>query len=811
MGVSATYPLTPGLPGPTTSKGGQIPEPPFATDAYRVSIRRPPSKVEILDLLKRVTEPSYHEPIIQDPRGSLALYRQMACQFTTVGAQGFSSQQSAFYLPYPTQGDSESTSTRAATMLVTLRRTSNLDQTLVAEISTIVLFGPQGREYVNTERIVWSTFDPNATKTIEFISINPGFVGNLQFLADANGLLANPDGSPATDIVGLQPQSGAANTLASIVSNPGGQSSIVDNGTPDQFSEAHVGLYVEIVNAANAVNIGRRLQIVGYSQSLGNGPNSILVDDGPQQTQIFVALAYDGGVYTNETTAARNQTIDDMTLLPAAPVVADSYYFGASAPFAALDLTMSTPGVGTWQITWTYWDGNNYVPIPGIVDNTIGFTASGTQRVSFPIPNDWVIDSLNGVSAYYINAELTSFTSITTQPLGQIAYTYPPGYLTPEAAVPGTGTVSWAIRDWTDLGIEIIQIEAPTGGRDNTLRMLGEERGVYQQSDETDDQFRRRASQLLDVVSPNAIQRAVNRALQPFGFTGQVIDVGFSQGTFDQFDGWFYDVDAWDYYDTSVVQYAIADDGGVGTDETAAAQSETIDDMTLLPAAPVVLDRYFFGQSEPYSSLELDISTPGVGTWTIEWRYWDGVSSTPLTNVVDNSDGFKNVGVRTISWDVPSNWATENPFAVGSAYYIEARLSAFTSMTTQPLGRRAATAFQYPDVGDYKLFLSGGIGHDIANPDIGPGSGESQGWFFVILPCLPSVEDFGFAWDIDGPSNILDGQELAGAWDIMVWDGEATDANAAYAAIFNQINTIRAGGVGFTMLRDCNRNVPICP
>ena len=129
-----------------------------------------------------------------------------------------------------------------------------------------------------------------------------------------------------------------------------------------------------------------------------------------------------------------------------------------------------------------------------------------------------------------------------------------------------------------------------------------------------------------------------------------------------------------------------------------------------------------------------------------------------------------------------------------------------TTTTDQPLGRQAKTAFEFPAEDDFKLFLSGRTG-DPNDEQFG----EAYGWFFVILPCLPSTKDFGFAWDINAPANLLDGEVLATAWDIMVWDGEPTDANAAYAEIYNNIDRIRAGGVGFTMIRDCNQNVPTCP
>ncbi len=808
MGVSAQYPLIPGVPAPTTSKGGEIPEPPFATDAFRVSIRRPPSKAEILDLLSRVTEPSYHTPIIDDPRGSIAAYRQMACQFAVLADKGFRSQESAFYLPYPTQGDLPASSLEAATMLVTMSRSKDRWRYITVEIAAMTLFGPQGRRYVNAERIEWFPFDPNEEKTVEFISQDPGFVGNLEHLADANGLVTNPDGSVATDIVGILPLTPATNTLATILSIPNALSQIEDSGAPDIFSEDFVGFYVEILTSANAENLGRILRITGYEPASSGSSKRITVDDGPLVTQTQVALAFvsgGGGVFTNETAAARNDTANDITLLPAAPAVVDSYYFGAGSVFGGLDLTISTPGVGVWEITWKYWDGNAYVPFTGVVDNTVNFTAGGTNRVRWTIPSDWIIDTQDGITAFYANAELTSFTSLSAQPLGQIVYTLAFDPLVAESPDTGTGAVEWAIRDWIDLGVELTQIVAPAGGRDDTLRMLGEERGVFQQNGETDDTFRNRAARLLEVVSPDAINAVVNQAMAPFGFTGRAIDVS------DGFDGWFYDVDAWDYADSEIVSRAIANDGAVDTEETTEAQNLVSDDMTLLPAAPAVGDGYRFGQTVPFSGVDIDITTPGIGDWSLEFRYFNGSVSTLLADIVDGTDNFKNVGIRRVTWTVPGDWDVESPSGIGPAFYVHAKVLAVSTTTQQPLGRQAKTTFEFPAHNDFNVFLSGSIGAAVGDVTGGAGAGESNGWFFVILPCLPSTLHFGFAWDINEPANILDGRELATAWDIMVWDGEPTDANAAYAALFDQINLIRTGGVGFTIIKDCNQNVPICP
>lgn len=788
MATTATYPLLPAVGAPTP-QGGEVPRSPFVEDR-RQSIKRAPTKDEILDLLKRVTEPSYHTPIIDDPRGSIAVYRAMACEAAVVAQKAFRSQQSLFILTYPTQGEPPASSLNRATMTVNLTRTRDRDQGRIAEIGSIILFGPQGRTYINSEQAEWVPFDSSDDKPVEFVSENPGYVGNLEHLADANGLLTDQDGTPSTGIVGLVVQSGQSNDLASIVAVPGSNSQLADDGTPDVFSENMVGLYVEITAATTAANVGRILKIVGYEQPgvedpSGGGlfPRRIQVDDGPIRTQIFSVQADDGGVFTDETAAARSNTIDDITLLPVAPATGDAYYFGAGTTFPQVELTISQAGVGVWTLTWEYYDGTSFVAIPGVVDSTVGFTGAGINTVSFAIPGDWTTTAVNSVTAFWVRARVSAFASITTQPLGSIAYTFNSTPLTPEA-----GSVSWIIRDWIDLFFEITRIEAPTGGTDDMLRMLGEERGVFQARNEADDDFRQRVARLTDVVSPNAINRVLNRALFPFNLLGEAVDVGSG------FDGWFWDVDAWDYYETPFLTSAQADDGGAFTDETTESQDDTVDDMTLLPATVAASDSYYFGQSEAFSQLTLDISTVGVGDWTIEWRYWNGATFTALSGVVDGTNGFRNLGARVVTFTVPGDWASTTVNGV-AAFYIQAFVTAVTTTTTQPLGRIARTEFAFP-VSDRKLLLS---------------TSEAFGWFFVYVPNLPSDLDFGFAWDIDGPFSLINGVRYAGAWDTMFWDGEPTDANAAYAGIYDQIDTIRMGGVGFSMLIDTDLNTPRCP
>lgn len=139
------------------------------------------------------------------------------------------------------------------------------------------------------------------------------------------------------------------------------------------------------------------------------------------------AQAKDNVAYTDETIAANNALpANDMTLLPAAPVVdQDAYYFGGAHPFGLLRLNIGTAGAGAWDITWKYYNGTSWVALSGVTDGTTHFrAAAGSHDVTFTIPSDWAAVAVNGVTAYYIMADLTAFANLVTQPLGTQAWCY---------------------------------------------------------------------------------------------------------------------------------------------------------------------------------------------------------------------------------------------------------------------------------------------------------------------------------------------------------------------------------------------------
>ena len=119
---------------------------------------------------------------------------------------------------------------------------------------------------------------------------------------------------------------------------------------------------------------------------------------------------------------------------------------------------------------------------------------------------------------------------------------------------------------------------------------------------------------------------------------------------------------------------AIADDGGAQTDETTEANSAAANDMTLLPADPAVDDAYYFGLSDPWDWLSLNIGIAGVGTWTIVWEYYNGATWTALPYAYDTSDGFHNSGKHSVTFRRPGDWATSSIMLI-NLYWVRARVS----------------------------------------------------------------------------------------------------------------------------------------
>lgn len=128
------------------------------------------------------------------------------------------------------------------------------------------------------------------------------------------------------------------------------------------------------------------------------------------------------------------------------------------------------------------------------------------------------------------------------------------------------------------------------------------------------------------------------------------------------------------------------DDGGVFTDYTAEANSEADgNDLPLTPAVPVVGDALYFGSPYPMSRIGLRVDVVGDGVYTIAWETWDGIAWVTPAGLQDGTIGFTRAGLSYILID---NLTTQAQTTVNGtlAFWVRARVSAFTSIVTAPVG-----------------------------------------------------------------------------------------------------------------------------
>ena len=131
-------------------------------------------------------------------------------------------------------------------------------------------------------------------------------------------------------------------------------------------------------------------------------------------TAVTKAFLDDGEVFTDETTAFNNATVNDCPLMPATEEIDDVFYYGSANKFRGLNLNIGTAGVGN-TIVWEYWNGSSWASLT-VTDNTVGFTVLGENTVTFTPYIDWTKTIVNSSEQYWIRSRV-SVAAFTTQPL----------------------------------------------------------------------------------------------------------------------------------------------------------------------------------------------------------------------------------------------------------------------------------------------------------------------------------------------------------------------------------------------------------
>lgn len=122
-----------------------------------------------------------------------------------------------------------------------------------------------------------------------------------------------------------------------------------------------------------------------------------------------------GPSFVDETTDFNDAGTNDVDPFPATEAVDDYMAVGFTQAFGDLVINVGTAGVGG-VVAWEYWNGTAWIVLSGVTDDTNDFTTSGSNSITFTVPQDWAVLVLNGsASLFYIRARVT--TVYSTNPL----------------------------------------------------------------------------------------------------------------------------------------------------------------------------------------------------------------------------------------------------------------------------------------------------------------------------------------------------------------------------------------------------------
>ena len=140
----------------------------------------------------------------------------------------------------------------------------------------------------------------------------------------------------------------------------------------------------------------------------------------PATTQVRMLACFNDAA-ADETTACNNATTGDLTLPTA---VNEVYEFALDNQAAHVWVNVDTAAVATWTVEWQYFNGSTHVAFSNVGDGTSEFETAGLNRVTwdFPTSGAWPKSTLHAIAGYWLRAEVTAVSSVTTPPTGSRAY-----------------------------------------------------------------------------------------------------------------------------------------------------------------------------------------------------------------------------------------------------------------------------------------------------------------------------------------------------------------------------------------------------
>jgi len=451
----------------------------------------PLTAADIQAIWKASNDKSYTDPLIAAGEGNgFEAWTQAFQQWARVSLAVDVSTQAMYFLPWSGQTAPPASGAKFATVTLTLARTGFVQLPLVLE---------QGQIVVDEETQDWGENPGDPGQTVltgrryvltQTVVFQPGDVGPLTATATAEAPgfgYNNP--LPGTIVAVEQPGSGYTHDRATVA--------LVGPFPPGPPSPAPAQIQLITVNEADTFvpqHVGQYVEMVGGVNTGQVARVSGYVPPDPVANVGAVAkLALDVSVESFSPTG---------TFIPGELATITN---GATLEGDAVVQGATLEPNGHLKVTVTLTDGS--------------------------VAHGWTVNGLTSGATAPVDVVLTQ-----------------PGFSAeapPIPATPGTGAV-WRVLDWAlDWGLTCTNPLSPQGGRSATLDAIAADRSPRQVG-EGDEQYRARVAQVADVVSPNAVFRALNRSPLPC----TMLEVGTAA-----FPGLYLDLPLaeFDSYDTDVV------------------------------------------------------------------------------------------------------------------------------------------------------------------------------------------------------------------------------------------------------------------
>lgn len=120
--------------------------------------------------------------------------------------------------------------------------------------------------------------------------------------------------------------------------------------------------------------------------------------------------------FTDDTRDANDAGASDANVFPNTGAgTNDAVYFGHDERISLLKINTGTAGVGTYTVTWEYYNGTAWASLIDVTDGTTNFKTTGLQNVTYAIPDNWAKTTVDTDNRYWIRARRDAGT-LTTIP-----------------------------------------------------------------------------------------------------------------------------------------------------------------------------------------------------------------------------------------------------------------------------------------------------------------------------------------------------------------------------------------------------------